>query len=145
MSQEKYVERILERFNMKHAKPIGTPFGGHFKLSKKSCLSSTKEKENITSIPYSSTIGSLMYDMVCTLLDIAHVVGVVSRFMVNLGKNHWEVVKWIFRYLSGSSKQWRLQEFCPGCSYSTLKKFRVISVYFRCYSKYGPKFKIWPA
>ena len=38
--------------------------------------------------------------------------------------------------------QWRLQEFCPRCSYSTLKKFRVISV---CFGKYRPKFKIWPA
>ena len=27
-----------------------------------------------------------------------------SRFTVNLGKDHWEVLKWIFRYLSGSSK-----------------------------------------
>ena len=24
--------------------------------------------------------------------------------MVNLGKDHWEAVKWIFRYLRGSSK-----------------------------------------
>ena len=42
--------------------------------------------------------------MVCTRPDIAHAVGVVSRFMVNPGKDHWEVVKWIFRYLRGSSK-----------------------------------------
>ena len=42
--------------------------------------------------------------MVCTRPDIAHAVGVVSRFMVNLGKEHWEAVKWIFRYLRGSSK-----------------------------------------
>ena len=46
LSQEKYVERILERFNMKHAKPIGTPLGGHFKLSKKSCSSFMKEREH---------------------------------------------------------------------------------------------------
>ena len=78
LSQEKYVERILERFNMKHAKPVGTPLGGHFKLSKKSCLSSMKEKENTESVPYSSAIGSLMYAMVCTRSDIAHAVGVGS-------------------------------------------------------------------
>ncbi|RVW70973.1 Retrovirus-related Pol polyprotein from transposon TNT 1-94 [Vitis vinifera] len=35
-------------------------------------------------------------------LDITHVVGVVSRFMSRLGKQHWEVVKWILRYLKGS-------------------------------------------
>ena len=53
LSQEKYAERILERFNMKHAKPVGTPLGGHSKLSKKSCPSSMKEKENMASVPYS--------------------------------------------------------------------------------------------
>ena len=71
---------------MKHTKPISTPIGGHFKLSKKSCPSSNKEKENMASIPYSSAIG------------------VISRFMLNPDKEHWEVVKWIFRYLRGSSK-----------------------------------------
>uniref|UniRef100_A0A2N9EH16 Integrase catalytic domain-containing protein n=1 Tax=Fagus sylvatica TaxID=28930 RepID=A0A2N9EH16_FAGSY len=104
LSQEKYVERVLERFNMKHAKLVSTPLGGHFKLSKKSCPSSNKEKENMTSIPYSSAVESLMYAMVCTRPDIAHAVGVVSRFMVNPSKEHWEAVKWIFRYLRGSSK-----------------------------------------
>ena len=54
-------------------------------------------------MPYASVIGSLMYAMVCTRLDIAHVVGVVSRFMSRPGKQHWEAVKWILRYLKGSS------------------------------------------
>ena len=66
LSQEKYVKRILERFNMKYAKLVNTPLASHFKLCKKSCLSSTKEKENMVSVPYSSTVGSLMYVMVCT-------------------------------------------------------------------------------
>ena len=104
LSQEKYIERVLERFNMKHAKPVSTPLGSHFKLRKKSCSSSKKEKEDIASTIYSSAVGSLMYAMVCTRPDIAHAVGVVSRFMVNPGKDHWEAVKWIFRYLRGSSK-----------------------------------------
>jgi hypothetical protein len=54
-------------------------------------------------VPYSSTIDSLMYEMICTRLDIAHVVAVVSRYMNNLGKEHWEAVKWILRYLRGTS------------------------------------------
>ena len=29
---------------------------------------------------------------------------VVSRFMSNPGKEHWEVVKWSFRYLKSTSK-----------------------------------------
>ena len=80
LSQEKYVEWILERFNVKHANPIGTPLGGHFKVCKKSCPSSMKmkEKESMASVPYSSVVGSLMYAMVCTRPDIAHAVGVSS-------------------------------------------------------------------
>ncbi|PKI68086.1 hypothetical protein CRG98_011682 [Punica granatum] len=42
--------------------------------------------------------------MVCTRPDIAHYVGVVSRFLSNPGKEHWNVVKWILRYLRGTSK-----------------------------------------
>jgi hypothetical protein len=37
----------------------------------------------------------------CTRPDIAHAVGVVSRYMNNLGKEHWEAVKWILKYLRG--------------------------------------------
>jgi len=45
-----------------------------------------------------------MYLMVCTGPDIAHAVGVVSMFLSNPGKEHWEGVKWILRYLKGTSK-----------------------------------------
>lgn len=36
--------------------------------------------------------------------DIAHAVRVVSKFMSNLGVEHWEAVKWLIRYLKGTSK-----------------------------------------
>ena len=49
-------------------------------------------------------MGSLIYAMVCTRPDIAHSVGVVSRFLSNPGKEHWAAVKWILRYLRGTSK-----------------------------------------
>ncbi|XP_059078091.1 uncharacterized protein LOC131876665 [Cryptomeria japonica] len=35
--------------------------------------------------------------MVCTRPDIAHVVGVVSRYMSNPGLEHWNAVKWVLR------------------------------------------------
>jgi hypothetical protein len=65
-------------------------------------------------VPYSSTVGSLMYVMVFTRPDIAHVVGVVRRYMNNPGKEHWEVVKWILRYLRGTSTH----ALCSGGSYT---------------------------
>ena len=59
----------------------------------------------MSKVPYASTIGSLMYAMVCTMLDIAHEVGVVSRYMNNPRKKHWMAVKWILRYFKGTTNQ----------------------------------------
>ena len=49
----------------------------------------------MSNVPYASTIGSLMYAMVCTSSDISHAVGFVSKYMSHLGIEHWNAVKWI--------------------------------------------------
>ena len=103
LSQSEYVKKVLSRFNMNETKPVSTPLGSHFKLSKEQSPKTEEEKDHMTKVTYVSAIGSLMYAMVCTRLDIAHAVGVVSRFMSRPGKQHWEAVKWILRYLKGSS------------------------------------------
>ena len=40
--------------------------------------------------------------MVATRSDPGHVVGVVNRYMSNLGRKHWEAIKHILRYLRGT-------------------------------------------
>lgn len=104
LSQEKYIEKVLERFHMESAKPVATPLASHFCLSSKQSPTSEIEKQEMNKVPYSSAVGSLMHAMVCTRADITHAVGVVSRFLANPGKEHWNVVKWILRYLRGTSK-----------------------------------------
>ncbi|GFS36335.1 hypothetical protein Acr_00g0045430 [Actinidia rufa] len=47
----------------------------------------------------SKKVGSLMYAMLCTRLDICYVVDMVSRYQSNLGSEHWIVVKHILKYL----------------------------------------------
>jgi len=54
-------------------------------------------------IPYKSVIGSLMCAMVCTQLDIAYFVGVVSQYLVNPKITHRFAIKRIMHYLRGSS------------------------------------------
>jgi hypothetical protein len=54
-------------------------------------------------VPYANVVGSLMYVMVCTRPDIAHVVGVLSRYMSKPRKEHWTIVKRVFRYLCGTT------------------------------------------
>jgi hypothetical protein len=39
-------------------------------------------------VAYASAVGSLMYGMVCTRLDIAHAVGFFSRYMLKPRKGH---------------------------------------------------------
>lgn len=46
-------------------------------------------------VPYSLVVRSLMYAMVCIHLDIANAVRVVSIFMSNPSKSHWQAMKWI--------------------------------------------------
>jgi hypothetical protein len=104
MSQEQYIEKVLRRFNMDKAKVVSSPLTTNFKLTDRDCPSSKKEIEEMDRIPYASAVGSLMYAMVCTRPDIAYAVGVVSRFLSNPGEKHWEAVKWILRYLRGTSK-----------------------------------------
>ncbi|PKI73142.1 hypothetical protein CRG98_006484 [Punica granatum] len=40
LSQENYIEKILDRFNMGNAKRVSSPFASHFKLSSKQCPTS---------------------------------------------------------------------------------------------------------
>ena len=89
---------------MSKAKAVCSPLAGHLKLSSKQCPISEKDMKEMSKVPYASAVGSLMYAMVCTRPDIAHAVGVVSWFLTNPGKEHWEAVKWILRYLRGTSK-----------------------------------------
>ncbi|XP_072054403.1 secreted RxLR effector protein 161-like [Arachis hypogaea] len=66
--------------------------------------SSKKEKAEMKNISYASAVRNLMYAIVCTRSDIAHAVGVVSRFLSNPGKKHWQEVKRILIYLNGTSR-----------------------------------------
>ncbi|GKB86563.1 retrovirus-related pol polyprotein from transposon TNT 1-94 [Tanacetum coccineum] len=103
LSQKSYVKKILQRFNMQDCKPISTPFATNIKLSSKMSPSSEKERMEMSRVPYASAVGSLMFAMICTRPDIAHAVGVVSRYMAEPGKKHWEAVKRILRYIKGTS------------------------------------------
>ena len=104
LSQESYIEKVLNKFNMGKAKPVSSSLGIHLMLRSKQSPSRDKEKEEMRKVPYTSAVGSLMYAMVCTRPDIAHVVGVVSKFLSNPSKEHWAIVKWILRYMRGTSK-----------------------------------------
>ncbi|KAF2294751.1 hypothetical protein GH714_016024 [Hevea brasiliensis] len=61
---------------MNNAKPVTIPFAAHFKLSADMSPKIDKEMKHMSSVPYSSAVGSIMYAM---------------------------AVKWILRYLKGTT------------------------------------------
>ena len=102
VNKKKYVKKVLERFSMQKAKPVSTPLAAHFRLSLQLCPNTEDEVEFMSRVPYANAVGCLMYAMICTRPDISQAVSVVSRYMGNPGKEHWNAVKWIFRYLAGT-------------------------------------------
>ena len=80
LSQKRYIEKVLKRLQMSDSKPVNSPLRGHSRLSFKQCLTNEEEKGEIQKILYASVVSSLMYAIVCTRSDIAHIIGVVSRF-----------------------------------------------------------------
>ena len=56
----------------------------------------------MTHMPYASTVDSLMYAMVCTRPDLSQAVSMISRYMHDPGRGHWEAVKWVLRYIKGT-------------------------------------------
>ena len=84
------------------AKSVSSPLAPHFKLSAKISLKTVDDHEYMSHIPYASAVGSLMYTIVCTRSDLSQVVSMVSRYMHEPGKGHWEVVRWILRYIKGT-------------------------------------------
>ncbi|KAH9678735.1 hypothetical protein KPL71_025836 [Citrus sinensis] len=107
LTQSGYLKKVVSRFGMLNLKLVSTPLAAHFKLSKQQELEEDAYIDHIRRIPYSGTVGSIMYAMVCTRPDVAYVIGLVSRFMGNPGKEHWEA-KWLLRYLKGDLDKRRL-------------------------------------
>eukprot|EP00253_Pinus_taeda_P025064 PITA_25064 len=87
ISQDKYVEVVLKRFNIKAAV---TPTVIGLKL--------TKEDNSKDFDPkfYKSIVGSLMY-LTASRPDIMHAVSLISIFMERPKENHWQASKRILR------------------------------------------------
>ena len=92
LSQQKYVETLLEKFGMNNVKPVNVPLASHFKLSSGLSPRTIEENKYMSHVPYVNVVDNLMYVMVSTRPDISHSVGVVSRFMENLGEKHGRAV-----------------------------------------------------
>ena len=96
LSQPTYITKVLEKFHMQNAKSTTTPMkeGSLFRNEYQASESDIKQ--------YQTIVGSIMFAMIETRLDIAFATLVVSRHAKDPGKTHMEAAKHILRYLSAT-------------------------------------------
>jgi len=89
----------LNRFNMQDSKKCFLPMSHGITLSKSQCATTPDEQKRMSTIPYASAIGSIMYAMLCTRPDVSFALSVTSRYQSDFGEPHWTIVKSILKYL----------------------------------------------
>ena len=97
ISQAKYVNEVLGRFNMQECKAAITPTVMGLKLSKED-----RSKDFDHSL-YKNIVGSLMY-LTATRPGIMFAVSLISRFMERPKEAHWQAAKRILRYVKGTKR-----------------------------------------
>ena len=83
LSQSQYVDNILGKFDKDNSGIARTPVYVTLHFSK-------NKAESISQVEYSRIIGSLMYLMSCTRLDISYAVNKLSRYTSDSGAKQWQ-------------------------------------------------------
>jgi hypothetical protein len=94
ISQEKYLQNILEQAGLSNANPVKLPM-----------VAGTQQQRYSSDhldVPYATRIGELLYAVLGTWPDIAFAVQHLSQFSTNPGPEHVASVKKVYWYLKGT-------------------------------------------
>ena len=92
--QTHYNEKMLKKFGCFDVVPVITPYNPSIHLKK-------NKEASVSQIEYAKIIGSVMFLMNYTRLDIAYVVSRLSRYTKNPSSEHWNALHRLLRYLRG--------------------------------------------
>ena len=95
MLQKQYTTTMLKKYGMLECKPIGVPVDKNYKL--RADLGAKIEDVNM----YRSMVGSLIY-LTITRPDLSYRVGLVSQFMQQPAKSHFDCIRRILRYVKAT-------------------------------------------
>ncbi|KAL0356467.1 UNVERIFIED_CONTAM: Retrovirus-related Pol polyprotein from transposon RE2 [Sesamum radiatum] len=79
--------------------PVRTPY------DPSACLKKNKG-DSVSQAGYAKIIGSVIFLMNYTRLDIAYAVSRLSRYTHNPNKEHWDALRRLLRYLKGQEAEW---------------------------------------
>ena len=93
MNQSKYIQKVLEKFEMSDCKHRSTP-------SEMKILSNSEEPADATK--YRELVGSLIYAMTCMRQDLCWIVTKLSQYLSKPQREHYVAAKHVLRYLKGT-------------------------------------------
>ena len=108
MNQNKYIGRVLERFNMSNCKSRATPCELKMDLSNNS--------DPVDSRKYREIIGNLIYLMICTWPDLSYAVGRLSQYLSEprqqhkVAAKHPKVFKRYIPLRTALPEKWRVRD-----------------------------------
>lgn len=97
VDQSKYIQTVLERFQMSNCKEARTPLPAGAVL-----VGNTEQATDVFRTQYQSIIGSIMYAMLGTRPDIAFAVTRLAKYAHNPSADHMRFAKYVLRYLQGT-------------------------------------------
>ena len=97
ISQRNYLEKLLERFQMKDCKPVATPIEANNTLTK---LKAEETPINLTD--HQAAVGYLIYAMTMTQPDLATALGILGKFLSIPGQEHWKALIRVLRSIKGT-------------------------------------------
>jgi hypothetical protein len=98
VDQTKYIETVLQQFNMSDCKAVATPGEVNLKLVK-----SNEGKKLVDPKLYRSLVGYLLFIGKQIRPDILHIVNQLSRFLDKPDESHWKAANHVLRYLKGTT------------------------------------------
>jgi hypothetical protein len=96
-----YADSMLQRLApyIPDGRAVSTPIAHGTKLSKTQAPATPEEHEQMSTLPYRSIIGMLMYLVNAIRLDLAYAVNTCARYMANPGPAHWAALQRILKRL----------------------------------------------
>ncbi|MBW0460975.1 hypothetical protein O181_000690 [Austropuccinia psidii MF-1] len=101
LSQEHYVESILDLYGMYDCCTVATPLIPNENLE--AATENESEEFEKLNLNYRSAIGSLSYISMATRPDISYAMSALSQFLEKPGIIHWKALMHMLRYLRGTS------------------------------------------
>ena len=126
LTQYQFTKSAIEKFLPANTNPCENPCNPNIVLSKTMSPESPEEKGEMNNIPYREAVGTLLWLSLGTRPDICYAVSQVAKFNDCFGKDHWDAVKKIFRYLKGTIRLGL--KFCANKSSTEfMKKFNSLN------------------